>query len=38
MGILWTAMMITGRDGNDPGVPTPSGVRESHNRRVTIIE
>jgi OmpA-OmpF porin, OOP family len=38
MGIPWSAMAVTGRDENDLAVPTPPGVREPHNRRVTIIE
>ena len=38
MGIPWSAMTITGRDATDLAVPTPPGVREPHNRRVTIIE
>jgi len=38
MGIPWTAMAITGRGEADLAVPTPDGVREPHNRRVTIVE
>jgi outer membrane protein OmpA-like peptidoglycan-associated protein len=38
MGVPWTAMVITGRDASDLAVPTPPGVREPHNRRVTVLE
>jgi OmpA-OmpF porin, OOP family len=38
LGVPWTAMAITGRGENDLAVPTPDGVREPHNRRVTVVE
>lgn len=37
-GVPWAAMTIAGRGENDLAVPTPDGVREPHNRRVTVIE
>ena len=38
MGVPWNAMTIAGRGESDLAVPTPDGVREARNRRVTIIE
>ena len=38
MGVPWNAMQIGGRGENDLAVPTPDGVREPRNRRVTIVE
>jgi OOP family OmpA-OmpF porin len=38
LGVPWTAMAITGRGENDLAVPTPDGVRDPHNRRVTVVE
>ena len=38
MGVPWNAMAISGRGENDLAVPTPDGVPEARNRRVTIIE
>jgi OOP family OmpA-OmpF porin len=38
MGVPWTAMAIQGRGETDLAVPTPDGVREPRNRRVTVIE
>lgn len=38
MGVPWNAMAIAGRGETDLAVPTPDGVREPRNRRVTIVE
>ncbi len=38
MGVPWNAMAIAGHGENDLAVPTPDGVREPHNRRVTVAE
>jgi len=38
LGVPWTAMAITARGENDLAVPTANGVREPHNRRVTVLE
>jgi outer membrane protein OmpA-like peptidoglycan-associated protein len=38
MGVPWKAMAISGRGENDLAVPTPNGVREPRNRRVTVVE
>ena len=38
MGVPWRAMAVAGRGENDNAVPTPDGVREPRNRRVTVVE
>jgi len=38
MGVPWQAMTVAGRGENDNAVPTPDGVREPRNRRVTVVE
>jgi OOP family OmpA-OmpF porin len=38
MGVPWNAMTIAGHGENDLAVPTPDGVREPRNRRVTVVE
>jgi outer membrane protein OmpA-like peptidoglycan-associated protein len=38
MGVPWKAMAVAGRGENDNAVPTPNGVREPRNRRVTVVE
>jgi OmpA-OmpF porin, OOP family len=38
MGVPWRAMAVSGRGEADLAVPTPDGVREPRNRRVTVIE
>ncbi|MBV8775904.1 MAG: OmpA family protein [Alphaproteobacteria bacterium] len=38
MGVPWNAMAVSGRGENDLAVPTPNGVREPRNRRVTVVE
>jgi len=38
LGVPWTAMAITGRGENDLAVATPDGIRDPHNRRVTVVE
>lgn len=38
MGVPGNAMRISGRGEDDLAVPTPDGVRDPRNRRVTIIE
>jgi outer membrane protein OmpA-like peptidoglycan-associated protein len=38
MGVPRKAMSVTGRGENDNAVPTPDGVREPRNRRVTVVE
>jgi outer membrane protein OmpA-like peptidoglycan-associated protein len=38
MGVPWDRMAISGRGEHDNLVPTPPGVREPRNRRVTVIE
>jgi len=38
MGVPWNAMTITAHGETDLAVPTPDGVREPHNRRVTVVE
>ena len=37
-GVPWAAMTIAGRGESDLAVPTPDGVREPRNRRVTVVE
>jgi len=37
-GVPWPAMTIAGHGENDLAVPTPDGVREPRNRRVTVVE
>ena len=37
-GVPWNAMTIGGRGEEDNAVPTPDGVREPRNRRVTVVE
>jgi OOP family OmpA-OmpF porin len=38
MGVPWRAMAVSGHGETDPAVPTPDGIREPHNRRVTVVE
>jgi len=38
MGVPWKAMTVAGRGEHDLAVPTPNGVREPRNRRVTVVE
>jgi OOP family OmpA-OmpF porin len=38
MGVPWRSMSVAGRGENDNAVPTPDGVREPRNRRVTVVE
>lgn len=38
MGVPWQAMRIAGHGENELAVPTPPGVREPRNRRVTVFE
>lgn len=38
MGVPWNVMRIAGRGEADLAVPTPNGIREPRNRRVTIVE
>jgi OmpA-OmpF porin, OOP family len=38
MGVPWNQMTVAGRGENDLAVPTPNGVREPRNRRVTVVE
>ena len=38
MGVPPNAMTVAGRGENDLAVPTPDGVREPRNRRVTVVE
>jgi OmpA-OmpF porin, OOP family len=38
MGVPWKAMTIAGQGANNLAVPTPPGVRDPRNRRVTVIE
>ncbi|HTW54417.1 MAG TPA: OmpA family protein [Stellaceae bacterium] len=38
MGVPWRSMTVAGRGENDLAVPTPNGVREPRNRRVTVVE
>jgi OmpA-OmpF porin, OOP family len=37
-GVPWGALMIAGHGENDLAIPTPDGVREPRNRRVTVLE
>jgi OmpA-OmpF porin, OOP family len=37
-GVPWPAMTIAGHGENDLAVPTPPGIREPRNRRVTVVE
>jgi len=37
-GVPWNAMAIAGHGENDLAIPTPDGVREPRNRRVTVVE
>lgn len=38
MGVPWRSMTVAGRGENDLAIPTPNGVREPRNRRVTVVE
>jgi OmpA-OmpF porin, OOP family len=38
MGVPMAAMAVSGRGEGDLAVPTPDGVREPRNRRVTVVE
>lgn len=38
MGVPWNAMTIAGHGETDLALPTPDGVREPRNRRVTVVE
>lgn len=38
MGVPKNQIAVAGRGENDLAVPTPDGVREARNRRVTIVE
>ena len=38
MGVPWRAMSVAGRGESDLAIPTPDGVREPRNRRVTVVE
>jgi outer membrane protein OmpA-like peptidoglycan-associated protein len=38
MGVPWKSMSVGGRGESDLAVPTPAGVREPRNRRVTVVE
>jgi OOP family OmpA-OmpF porin len=38
MGVPGNVMAIAGRGENDLAIPTPDGVREPRNRRVTVVE
>ncbi|MBV9827201.1 MAG: OmpA family protein [Alphaproteobacteria bacterium] len=38
MGVPWNVMAISGHGENDLALPTPDGVREPRNRRVTVVE
>ena len=38
MGVPWNVMAISGHGENDLAVPTPDGVRDPRNRRVTVVE
>jgi outer membrane protein OmpA-like peptidoglycan-associated protein len=38
MGVPWRSMAISGHGEHDLAVPTPNGVREPRNRRVTVVE
>ena len=38
LGVPWRAMTVAGRGENDLAIPTPNGVREPRNRRVTVVE
>ncbi|HZK89468.1 MAG TPA: OmpA family protein, partial [Stellaceae bacterium] len=38
MGVPWNSMAVSGRGEGDLAVPTPNGVREPRNRRVTVVE
>ena len=38
MGVPWPAMTIAGKGETELAVPTPDGVREPRNRRVTVVE
>jgi OOP family OmpA-OmpF porin len=38
MGVPPNVMQVSGHGENDLAVPTPDGVREPRNRRVTILE
>ena len=37
-GVPPQALVVSGRGENELAVPTPDGVREPHNRRVTVVE
>lgn len=38
LGVPRSAMTVTGRGENDLAVPTPPGIRNPQNRRVTVVE
>lgn len=38
MGVPWNAMQVSGRGESNLAVPTPDGVPEARNRRVTVVE
>jgi OOP family OmpA-OmpF porin len=38
MGVPWNAMTLAGAGETNLAVPTPDGVREPRNRRVTVVE
>jgi OmpA-OmpF porin, OOP family len=38
LGVPMNAMTVIGRGENDLAVPTPPGVRDPYNRRVTVVE
>jgi outer membrane protein OmpA-like peptidoglycan-associated protein len=38
MGVPWQAMAVGGKGETELAVPTPDGVREPRNRRVTVVE
>jgi OmpA-OmpF porin, OOP family len=38
MGVPWRSMSVAGRGESDLAIPTPDGVREPRNRRVTVVE
>jgi outer membrane protein OmpA-like peptidoglycan-associated protein len=38
MGVPWNVMAVSGRGETELAVPTPDGVRDPRNRRVTVVE
>ena len=38
MGVPWNTMALSGQGENNLAVPTPGGVLEPRNRRVTVVE